>query len=75
MTNPRCIFSTPIIAFPSIGIKTFIESDFHILATRAALEYALEKAKRYGREWYAIKKDLCHLGQIERGLHDIEDYI
>ena len=74
MTSPRCIFSTPIIAFPSIGIKTFIESDLHLLAARAVLEAALEKVKMYDREWFAIKKDLCHLGRIERGLHDMEDY-
>lgn len=74
MTSPRGIFSTPIVAFPSIGIKTYIECDFHIKCMRIILEDKLSNTKDL-KEWLAIRKDLTHLIQLENGLHDMEDYV
>ena len=74
MTSPRSIFSTPIVHFPSVGIKTYIEADLHVLCMRAVLEDELKRAKDFVR-WLEVKKDLNHLHRLELGLHDLEDYM
>ena len=74
MTSPRCIFSTPIVSFPSVGIKTYIESDLHIICIRAVLEDELKRSRDFLKR-IAVRKDLDHLHRLELGLHDVEDYI